>query len=81
MAFSGLDNDQTVVLCLEIKIDLLYYRSHRLYKINGDQAAYCTCHLVKKSCIQPPRCLLRIRQIQQHIFILWESAFKHPDKR
>ena len=48
MAFTGVDNDQAVILGTEIEIDLLHNRGGRLHKIDGDESAHCTCHLIQQ---------------------------------
>ena len=46
MAFSGLHDDKTVILRRKIKVDLLYLRGSRLQKINRNETAYRSGHLV-----------------------------------
>ena len=46
MAFSGLHDDEAVILRRKIKVDLLYLRGSRLQKINRNETAYRTGHLV-----------------------------------
>ena len=49
MALSGIDDNQAVILGAEIKINLLHNRRSRLQKIDGDETADRTGHLIQQS--------------------------------
>ena len=49
MTFSGLDNDQAVILSTEVIVDFLNNRFSRILEVDGDHAAHRACHLVEKT--------------------------------